>query len=53
MKRLLLLLILVALLFPGAGFAVELKPQTVCPAFGKKIKKAVYTDYQDQRIYFC
>ncbi len=31
----------------------ELKPQSVCPVMGGKIQRNVFTDYKDQRIYFC
>ena len=27
--------------------------QTVCPVMGGKINKAIFTDYQGKRVYFC
>jgi len=31
----------------------QLKPQTDCPVMGGKINKAVYSDFEGKRVYFC
>jgi len=33
--------------------AAPSKPQAACPVTGKPVDKAVYLDYQGQRVYFC
>ncbi|MBN1550321.1 hypothetical protein JW979_02580 [bacterium] len=33
--------------------AETLKEQSICPVMGNPINKNVYTDYKEQRIYFC
>jgi YHS domain-containing protein len=33
--------------------AAAMKPQTMCPVMGAKINKAIFVDYQGQRVYFC
>ena len=42
----------VAMTFLTAA-AADVKPQTKCPVTGEPIDKAIYVDYQGQRIYFC
>ena len=38
----------------GTGAKTEGQAQTTCPVMdGNKINKAIYTDYQGKRIYFC
>jgi YHS domain-containing protein len=48
-------LLVIMFSFSAIGFAeeIDLKPQTVCPVMGGKIDKAVYVDYEGERIYFC
>ena len=55
MKKLISLLVFMSLFLCGIALAgeIELKPQTVCPVMGGNINKALYVDYQEQRIYFC
>lgn len=47
----------IALLMVGCMLSkrnvVEPKPQTICPVMGGTINKAVYTDYEGKRVYFC
>ena len=51
------LVLSIALLVFGYSLAEEdgaaPKLQSVCPVMGGQINKAVYTDYEGRRIYFC
>lgn len=38
---------------PAAKETAELKPQSVCPVMGGKIKKDSYVDVKGKRIYMC
>jgi YHS domain-containing protein len=52
-----ILAILMALFTVGPVVAEEGTPgenmQTTCPIMGGKINKDIYTDYKDERVYFC
>lgn len=56
-----ILALVLALSVAGAGWAgpppmMEIqagKSQAACPVQGGKINKALYVDYQGQRVYFC
>jgi len=38
---------------PAGPTVVEAGNQATCPVMGGKITKAVYTDYEGMRVYFC
>ena len=52
-----ILAILIALFTVSPVVAEEGTPgenmQTTCPVLGGKVNKDIYTDYKDERVYFC
>lgn len=59
MKKMVMLFLglVLALSVAGAGVAADpptpAKKQTLCPVMAGKINPNLYTDYKEQRIYFC
>ena len=55
MKKIRVLILALALTAFAVGslWAVDPKPQTLCPVLAGNIDKNVYVDYQGKRIYFC
>ena len=37
----------------NAGESDEIPSQALCPVMGGKINKAIFTDYNGKRVYFC
>ena len=56
MKKIILTLLLGLAVIAGmpSGFALNAKPEGMCPVMpGHKVKQKFYVDYQGRRIYFC
>jgi len=46
--------LLIVVVVAGALYAQDVNPnQTVCPVMGGRINKAMFADYNGERVYFC